>query len=295
MATHIQSPPEWGWDRVKATVSGVGAAKPEEYWPDRQAAVAGRRAAVPEVRRIGLADLRIALSKGIADFAANRSDVVFLCLIYPVVGLVLGRLMFGYQMLPLLFPLASGFALVGPLAAIGLNEMSRQRERRGDVTWADAFCFLRSPSIGAITQLGGLLLAIFLIWMVAANVIYVLTFGPEPPVRIGAFIRDVLTTPAGWSLIVVGVGVGFLFAVLVLSLSVVSFPLLLDRPASFDTALRTSFRAVRMNVGPMAAWGLIVALALLIGSIPLFLGLIVVFPVLGHATWHLYRRVVVPS
>jgi uncharacterized membrane protein len=292
MATHIQSPPEWGWDRFKATVTGIGSARPEEYWPEH-AAAAVRRSAVPEVRRIGLADLRIALRKGIDDFAANRSDIVFLVLIYPVIGLVLGRLMFGYQMLPLLFPLASGFALVGPVAAIGLNEMSRRRELGANVTWVDAFGFLRSPSIGAIAQLGGLLLAIFLIWMVAANVIYVMTFGPEPPVLIGSFIRDVLTTRAGWTLIVVGVGVGFLFAVLVLSISVVSFPLLLDRPATFDTALRTSVRAVMMNPGPMAVWGLIVALGLLIGSIPVFLGLIVVFPVLGHATWHLYRRVVV--
>jgi uncharacterized membrane protein len=287
MATHIQSPPEWGWDRFKATVSGVGSAKPEEYWPEAQ-----QRSGVPEIRRIGLADLRIALAKGVDDFAANRSDVIFLCIIYPVVGLILGRLMFGYQMLPLLFPLASGFALVGPLAAIGLNEMSRRRELGADITWMDAFGFLRSPSIGAIAQLGGLLLAIFLIWMVAANVIYVVTFGPEPPVSIEAFVRDVLTTRAGWALIVVGMGVGFLFAVLVLSISVISFPLLLDRHASFDTALRTSVRAVLANPGTMAVWGLIVAAALVIGSLPVFLGLIFVFPVLGHATWHLYRRVV---
>ena len=93
-------------------------------------------------------------------------------------------------------------------------------------------------------------------------------------------------------MIVVGVSVGFLFALLVLVISVVSFPLLLDRDVGLAAAVWTSVRAVILNPGPMAAWGLIVAGGLVIGSIPLFLGLIIVMPVLGHATWHLYRKVV---
>jgi uncharacterized membrane protein len=101
----------------------------------------------------------------------------------------------------------------------------------------------------------------------------------------------VLATPAGWALIGVGVGVGFLFAVLALAISVVSFPLLLDREVGLGTAIGTSFRAVMANPGTMAVWGLIVAAALVVGSIPVFLGLIIVVPILGHATWHLYREV----
>jgi uncharacterized membrane protein len=119
-----------------------------------------------------------------------------------------------------------------------------------------------------------------------------LTLGPEPPASVAAFFSDVFTTGAGWTMIAVGVGVGFLFAVLVLAISVVSFPLLLDRDVGLPTAVITSVRAVAANPETMAIWGLIVAAGLVIGSIPFFLGLAIVLPVLGHATWHLYRRIV---
>jgi len=120
----------------------------------------------------------------------------------------------------------------------------------------------------------------------------VLMLGPTPPVTAGAFADALFTTSGGWALIIVGCGVGFFFALFAMSISVVSFPLLLDKDVGIDTAVRTSIRAVKMNPGPMAAWGLIVAGGLVLGSIPLFLGLIVVMPVLGHATWHLYRKLV---
>jgi uncharacterized membrane protein len=232
------------------------------------------------------------LMKGLGDFGAYRTDVIFLCLIYPVVGLMLAWLTFGQEMLPLLFPLASGFALVGLVAAVGLYETSRRREQGIPITWVDAFGAIRSPGFGAILVLGLVLLAIFLLWLLAAHMIYQVTLGPEPPVSIAAFAREVFTTSAGWTMIVVGVGVGFLFALLVLAISVVSFPLLLDRDVGLHTAVRTSIRAAAANPGPMAVWGLIVAGGLVIGSIPAFLGLIFVIPVLGHATWHLYRKVV---
>jgi len=140
--------------------------------------------------------------------------------------------------------------------------------------------------------LGLLLVAIFLFWLVAAEAIYEVTLGPEPPASIGSFARDVFTTGAGWTMIVVGVGVGFLFALLVLVISVVSFPLLLDRDVAIGVAVSTSVRAAIVNPVPIAVWGLIVAGGLVVGSIPLLLGLIIVMPVLGHATWHLYRKVV---
>src|SRR5271166_2544545 len=218
----IRNPIEWATDQIKLAGLVVGSASRAGVGTEEDL-----ERALPEVRRIGVADLKDVLARGINDFAAYRTDVIFLCVIYPVIGLVLGRLAFGYGMLPLLFPLASGFALVGPFAAVGLYEMSRRRERGGSVAWPDAFGVIGSRSFGAIVVLGLLLVAIFLFWLVAAEAIYEATLGPEPPASIGAFVHDVFTTGAGWALIVVGCGVGFIFAVLVLVISVVSFPLLL--------------------------------------------------------------------
>jgi uncharacterized membrane protein len=277
----IRNPVEWSVDQLRFASSAIGRQ------PGDRAA-----ASPPQVRRISAADLGAALARGVNDFATFRTDVAFLAVIYPLVGLVLARLAFGYDLLPLLFPLASGFALIGPIAAVGLYEMSRRREAGADVTWADSFQVFRSPSLGSIVLFGLLLMGIFAVWIGTATVIYNLTLGPEPPASAASFMRDVFTTEMGWTMIAVGVGVGFLFAVLVLAISVVSVPLLPDRNVGLTAAIGTSLRAVWANPGPMAAWGIIVTAGLVLGSLPLFLGLIVVMPVLGHATWHLYRRVV---
>ena len=249
----------------------------------------------PIVRTIGLRDIKNALAEGIADFSAMPSHAVFLCLIYPIVGVLLARLTLGYEVLPLLFPLAAGFTLLGPFAAIGLYELSRRREQGLDASWQDAFDVLRSPSRGAIAALGLLLLTIFVIWIAVAQAIYVAYFGYEPAASIPHFLDQVFTTPAGRMLMIVGNLVGFLFALGVLTISVISFPLLLDRDVGAVEAVLTSVRVVARNPLMMAIWGLIVAALLLIGTLPLFFGLAVVVPVLGHSTWHLYRKVVEPD
>ena len=247
------------------------------------------------IRKIGLSDLSDALRLGWEDFKAMPSHAIVLCVIYPVLGLVLFRAVLGYSVLPLLFPLAAGFTLIGPFAALGLYELSRRRERGEQAAAWDAIQVLRAPSFGAMLGLGTLLLALFVTWIAVADAIYIATFGHAPAASIPDFASRVLTGPEGRWLIIVGCGVGFVFALVALCVSVVSFPLMLDRHASAIDAIRTSLRAVMKNPVAMAAWGLIVAALLVIGSLPFFVGLAVVLPVLGHATWYLYRKVVEPD
>jgi uncharacterized membrane protein len=246
----------------------------------------------PTVRHINPADVWAALRAGFEDFKAYRSDVIFLSAIYVVIGLVAVRVAVGTTLFPLLFPLASGFAIVGPLAAVGLYEMSRRREQGIKVRWLNAFGVFKAPALGALSVLGVALVAVFLLWLAAAWVIWRYTLGPVLPASYLTFLHDAIFTAPGHVMIVIGVGVGFLFALFAMMLSVVSFPLLIDRDTGLDTAVKTSFRAVLANPGPMALWGLIVAGGLVLGTIPFFIGLAVVVPVLGHATWHLYRKLV---
>jgi len=287
MQHHIRNPIEWGWDQLKQTGRAMdGAAH------SMNGAWDVRSSTPPILARIRVADLRQVLRKGFEDFAAYCTDVIFLCLFYPVIGLVLSRFVLGYGMLPLLFPLVSGFAIIAPFFAVGLYEMSRRRENGITRGWADAFGVATSPGLGAIAVMGLLLAALLALWLFTAHMIYLLTFGPDAPASLMAFAQDVLETPAGWAMIIVGVIVGFLFALVAATISVVSFPLLLDRDVGVTTAIVTSIEVVRRNPGPMALWGLIIAGSLVVGAIPALLGLAIVLPVLGHATWHLYRKVV---
>jgi uncharacterized membrane protein len=252
-------------------------------------------AAGPVIRTIGLSDLHRALQLGWEDFKAVPSHAIILCLIYPVLGLVLARLVHGYSVLPLLFPLAAGFALLGPFAALGLYEMSRRRENGQPASAWDAMDVFQSPSFGAMLGLGTMLLALFVVWIMTAQAIYTAAFGYETAANIPDFAMRILTTPQGWWLIIAGCGAGLLFALVALCVSVVSFPIMLDRHTGAGEAMVTSLRAVAKNPVPMAAWGLIVAVLLVAGSLPFFLGLAIVIPLLGHATWHLYREVIVPE
>lgn len=246
-----------------------------------------------EIRHIGRADLVDALRQGLADFNASPTHAIFLCLIYPVVGLLLARATFSYGLVPLLFPAIAGFALLGPFAAIGLYEISRLRELGQPVTWRNALGVIHAKSFLAILMLGAVLAGVFGVWMFTADAIYSAYFGDAAPRSLGALAAQILTTRAGWEMMILGDVVGALFAIVAFAISVVSFPLLIDRNTDAATAVATSLRAVTANPLAMVQWGLIVAVALVLGSIPLLVGLAVVMPVLGHATWHLYRKMVV--
>ncbi|MGF3027488.1 DUF2189 domain-containing protein [Methylobacterium aquaticum] len=252
----------------------------------------GFAAARPAVRRIGIPDLKAALSRGVDDFLAMPTHVLFVVLIYPLAGVIIAAATFEQDLIPILFPLAAGFALIGPFAALGLYEMSRRREWGLPATLAEAYAPLHGRSARAVMAVGGVLALIFLAWMGAATGLYWSLYGGVTEPSLTVFLGDVLTTPRGWALILAGNLVGAAFSLLALAVSAVSIPLIIDKDVEAGTAIETSLALMRENSGTMLAWGAIVAGLLVLGMVSLFVGLAVVLPVLGHATWHLYRRAV---
>jgi uncharacterized membrane protein len=247
----------------------------------------------PATRKLTTDDLRQALRKGWEDLGEMRSDVMFACLLYPLMGAVLLGLATQGDLSHLLFPVLSGFALVGPVAALGLYELSRRREAGAEVSWGAMFDVLRNPRFPRILMLSLFNGVIFMAWLLIADAIHAATLGTERPASLMALVTAALTTPAGWVMTVVGTGVGFVLAAAVLAISVVSFPLLLDRNVTLPVAVLTSVQVARENPVVIGTWGLIVAIGLVLGILPALIGLVVVLPVLGHATWHLYRAAVV--
>jgi len=220
------------------------------------------------------------------------TQLPILCLIYPVAGFVLARMASGANWWPLVYPLLAGFAILGPVFAIGVYELSRRRERGEEPSWTAMFSVLGSPALSRMLALAALLLAIFVLWIASAKGIYQGVMGHAAPVSVAAMLGDVFARPEGRTLLLVGNAVGAMFAAAAFALSVMSFPVLLDRNTTLGAAVRTSLRAIRANPVPMLAWGVVVALLLAAGVGTLMVGLAVVLPWLGHATWHLYRRVV---
>ena len=227
--------------------------------------IGGEKKLVPEILPMTTQDIRDALRLGYADFMAARADVMFICLIYPAIGVLLAGIALNANTLQLVFPVSAGFALVGPLAAVGLYEVSRRRENGEDATWIAALDVIRSPNLSAIVVLGLYLAALFVAWIVVAHFIWILTLGPMQPESASAFLTEVFTTGAGWAMIVIGVAVGFCFALVVLATSVVSFPLLLDQNIGVPTAVVTSYRVFRKNPRIISTWGLLVATLLILG------------------------------
>jgi uncharacterized membrane protein len=282
---HVENPFEFALEKFGWAISDIS----KVIIPDLSRHVGQ---AAPVVKKITTRDLFDALREGAADVGALRDDILFIGLIYPLAGLLLAALAANADLLPMVFPLASGFALLGPVAAIGLYELSRRRELGDHVTWLDAFGVLKSPALPSILGLGAILLALFFVWLGVAWEIYLATLGGAAPQSLAGFEQSVFTTGGGWTMIATGIGVGFLFAAVAFAISAVSFPLLLDRDVTVRAAVGASFRVVRENFGVMVLWGVIVAGALVLGSLPLLVGLIFVVPMLGHATWRLYRKLI---
>lgn len=248
-----------------------------------------------QIRDISISDVNDALRHGFEDFWEHPSHYAFAALIYPVVMVVVGFWVSGRNVLPLIYPLASGFALLGPFVALIFYEISRRQELGLDTSWKHGFGAIRSPAFPAILAVGLLLCALFIAWLVVAQLLFTSLFGSQAPESFMALFYEVFTTTHGWMLIIFGNLVGLLFALAVLSISVVTFPLLLDRNVKAGVAIRTSVKATSINTVPVLFWGLLVGVLLALGMVTLFVGLVIVMPVLGHATWHLYRKMIAPQ
>jgi uncharacterized membrane protein len=246
------------------------------------------------VRRIGPGDLWRSLKEGCADFHAKPSFGVFLVLIYPLFALLLTltRVGGGGNLLYLAFPMLAGCTLLGPMVSVGLFEMSRRRERRLDVSWRSAFEFVHTSAFAPIAALSVAMMVLYVAWLYMAQFIFGGLFADSLPTSLADFWNQLMTTRHGGALILYGNGVGLVFAFTALAISVVAFPLLLDKPVTSVTAVAVSVRAVAANLFVMALWGLIVVALLAIGAAVFLIGLAAVLPILGHSTWHLYRRLV---
>ncbi|MFQ0813887.1 cytochrome c oxidase subunit I [Brucella anthropi] len=256
--------------------------------------IAGRdqSASYPDVNRIRIADVSEALRLGFDDFWAKPSHYVFLGLIYPLAGLLITYWSTNANALPLLFPLMSGFALIGPIAALPLYEMSRRREERLDASWKRTLDVGHSPALPSIVAVGVFLFAVFVAWLLVAQNLYMHYFGPMPPESFSGMMRQVFSTEEGRSLIFTGCGIGLLFAIIVLCSTIVTFPMLLDQDCGAAAAIATSLRVVMRNPVESLLWAAIVTALLIAGFATMFAGLALVIPILGHATWHFYRKTV---
>jgi len=249
----------------------------------------------PVIRTISMQDIAESLAAGLRDFQAAPAYGLFFGAIYALGGIAIVLSVVWLGIGYLAYPLAAGFALIGPFVAVGLYEVSRRRELGLPLSWGAVLGAVLQQGQREMGWMAFVTLFIFIIWMYQVRLLLALFLGFSAFGTLTQFINMLLTTPEGLLFLAVGNVVGAILALVLFSLTVVSFPLLLDRDVDFITAMITSVRAVVMNPVPMLAWGIIVAIDLIFSAVPSFLGLIITLPVIGHATWHLYRRVVAPE
>ena len=240
-------------------------------------------------RDLTLSDLRAALAAGWHDFLGAPRFGLFFGAIFAVSGIALAYVLLARGEVSWLIPATAGFPLLAPFAAVGLYEVSRRRERTIPLDWAGVLGAVKGRGDEQILSMGVIIFVAFGFWVIIAHLVFSI-FLVEAGA--GSESLEFLTTPTGITMLIVGSAIGGVIALAFYSITVVSLPMLVDREVDFLTAIFASLAAVRGNLVVMLVWAALIALLLIIALLPGFLGLLVVLPVLGHATWHLYRRVV---
>lgn len=256
-------------------------------------AVQGAPQAKLRINPLGMSDVTAALKEGFADFRRFPAFGLFFGGIYALGGLFILVVLSLYHQPWMIIPVAIGFPLIGPFVAVGLYEVSRRHERGDPITWRSVLTEVFRQRERQLSWMAFAVLFIFWIWIYQVRLLLALFLGFKIPATLAAFVTVVTTTPQGMLFLVVGTIVGAVIATILFSLTVISMPLLLDHDLDFVTAMLTSIRTVSENMLPMLTFGIIVAVIAILALIPGFLGLFVALPILGHATWHLYRRAIV--
>lgn len=248
----------------------------------------------PVVRAVSLSDIVESFAAGLRDFQAAPLFGLFFGAVFAAGGLLIIGSAAGLGATYLAYPLAAGFTLIGPFAAAGLYEVSRRRELSLPLAWRDVLGVVADQAHRQLGWMAFVTLFAFIVWMYQVRLLIALFLGLRSFTSLKEFLMVVISTPDGLMFLLVGHIIGAILALGLFAITVVSFPLLLERDLDFVTAMITSVRAVAASPGPMVGWAIIITGLLVIAALPLFLGFLVILPVLGHATWHLYRRAVEP-
>lgn len=247
---------------------------------------------MPRARPLGRRDLDAALKAGLADFRRAPAFGLFFGAVFCAIGIVVFLQLVVWRSGYWVIPIAAGFPLAGPFLAVGLYEVSRRIEAGEPLDWASVLRVPVREGSRQIPMMAFVALFFYLSWVYLAHLLFALFFGLKP---LASLSLGWLISFEGILMLLIGSAIGSILAVLLFSISVFSVPMLLDRDVDVVTAMVASVRAVLENRGPMLGWGVVIGVASLVAMVPLFLGILVVFPVLGHAAWHLYRRAFAPG
>ncbi|WP_291737215.1 DUF2189 domain-containing protein [Leisingera sp. F5] len=265
----------------------AGSTPPDNLTPQQRA--------MPKVNNVTAGDITASLKAGFSDFLARPIMSGFFGLFYAVFGILFVWCLVWLGKIWMIIPAAVGFPLVAPFAAAGLYEMSRRLQKGESFGWPEILTVIANQRKREMGWMAFVTLFIFWVWVYQVRLWLAIILQNASFSDFDGFLNTVFFTPQGWTFLAIGTCVGATLSAVLFSLTVVAMPMLLDRETNFVSAMLTSIRVVTENPLVMLTWAAIISVAMLLSLVPAFLGLIFTLPILGHTTWHLYRRAVSPA